>query len=241
MKDTFYFSHDYNARQDDKIKRLIMKYGMLWYWVYWSIVENLYNNANALHLDYECIAYELRTDEKTIKSIIKDFGLFVEMWDIFKSLSIERRLNQRDEKSKKARDSAKQRWSKKDDDANALQTDSDSNAIKERKGKESKINNNINFDDIKNIPIENRTVTQHFITCAYDLWYSPAKDETEETLREWISWIAKMKMKSPNEMIDIITQWHTYWKWEKKPVKNHKSSLLNQYQLKWSKYEKQHR
>ena len=39
-KDTFYFSHDYNARNDEKIKRLIRKHGMQGYGVFWSIVED---------------------------------------------------------------------------------------------------------------------------------------------------------------------------------------------------------
>lgn len=137
MKDTFYFSHDYNARQDDKIKRLIMKHGLLGYGIYWAIVENLYNNANALRLDCELIAYEMRTSENVIDSIINEFDLFVIDGDNFGSLSIERRLNERNEKSKKARDSANSRWEKLKNDANALPTQSECNAIKESKGKEN--------------------------------------------------------------------------------------------------------
>ena len=138
MKDTFYFSHDYNARQDDKIKRLIMKHGFLGYGIFWSIVENLYNNANALRMDCELIAYEMRTTENIIESIINDFDLFVIDGDYFGSLSVERRLNERDKKSKKASESASIRWNKLKEDANALRTECNSNAIKERKGNERK-------------------------------------------------------------------------------------------------------
>lgn len=77
MKDTFYFSHDYNSRTDDKIKRLIRKHGMLGYGIFWAIIEDLYNNANAMRTDYEGIAYELRTTENIVESIIKDFDLFL--------------------------------------------------------------------------------------------------------------------------------------------------------------------
>ena len=45
-KDTFYFSHDYNARNDEKIKMLIRKHGMIGYGVFWAIVEDLYNIKN---------------------------------------------------------------------------------------------------------------------------------------------------------------------------------------------------
>jgi hypothetical protein len=145
-KDTFYFSHDYNARNDEKIKRLIRKHGMIGYGIFWSIVEDLYNNANALHLDYEGIAYDLRSDSDTVFSVINDFDLFVFDVNSFGSLSVQKRLDERNDKSIKARESANKRWN----NANALQMHSDSNAIKERKGKEIKGKEikeiNISFD-----------------------------------------------------------------------------------------------
>jgi len=139
-KDTFYFSHDYNARNDIKIKKLIAKHNYNGYGLFWAIIEDLYNNANALPLDYECIAFDLRADIEILKSIINDFDLFVIKDGSFGSLSVERRLEQRNNKSLKARQSANKRWNNTKDDANALQTHYDSNAIKERKGKENKEN-----------------------------------------------------------------------------------------------------
>jgi hypothetical protein len=137
-KDTFYFSHDYNSRNDEKIKKLIRKHGMQGYGIFWAIVEELYNNANALHLDYDGIAFDLRTESDIIKSVLHDFDLFVFNGDNFGSLSVQNRINNRQDKSQKARDSAYSRWNKNKIDANAVQTQSDSNAIKERKGKEIK-------------------------------------------------------------------------------------------------------
>jgi hypothetical protein len=137
-KDTFYFSHDFNARNDIKIKKLIAKHGYLGYGLFWAIVEELYNNTNVLPNDYECIAYDLRTDANVIKSIVNDFDLFEIDNESFGSLSIQRRLNERNEKSKKARESVLKRWNKPKEDTNVLQTYNDGNTIKERKGKESK-------------------------------------------------------------------------------------------------------
>lgn len=134
-KDTFYFSHDYNTRNDEKIKELIFKHGMTGYGVYWSIIEELYQNANALRLNYERIAFELRTDCDIIKSVINEFNLFVIHDDFFHSLSVDKRLNERNLKSEKARLSADKRWN----NANALQPQSESNAIKEKKVKENNI------------------------------------------------------------------------------------------------------
>jgi hypothetical protein len=137
-KDTFYFSHDYNARADNKIKQMIRIHGMLGYGVFWSIVEDLYNNANALHLDYKGIAYDLRVDEKIIKSVINDFDLFSIEKEIFGSCSVERRLEERNKKSETARQTAFKRWNKNKENAKALPMQYEGNAIKERKGKERK-------------------------------------------------------------------------------------------------------
>jgi len=136
MKETFYFSHDYNARSDPKIIKLIMKYGMEGYGIYWSIIETLYEQDGfALRSDYECIAFALRMDCDRIKEIIEKSGLFKVENEKFFSESVLRRLKTRDLKSSKTRASALKRWSK--DDANALRSESEGNAIKESKVKES--------------------------------------------------------------------------------------------------------
>ncbi len=153
-KDTFYFSHDFNTRNDEKIKALLRRHKWVGYGIFWAIIEELYNNANALRLDYEGIAYELRTDEDIVRSIINDFELFQIDGNVFGSASIERRIEERNEKSQTARRSAYKRWNQKKD-ANASQNNanaSDVNAnaskndaiIKGNKGKE--INNNTNTE-----------------------------------------------------------------------------------------------
>jgi hypothetical protein len=144
MKDTFYFTHDYNARTDEKIKRLIRKHGMTGYGIFWAIIEDLYNNANALQTDCDGIAFELRTDSETIKSILHDFDLFIFDGDMFGSLSVQKRLDDRNERSKVASANARKRWENmqthSDSNATALPLQSEGNAIKERKGKEIKDN-----------------------------------------------------------------------------------------------------
>jgi hypothetical protein len=131
-KDTFYFSHDYNSRNDEKVKFLLRKHGLIGYGLFWAIIEDLYNNANALRTDYEGIAYDFRIDVKLVESVIKDFDLFVFDEDTFGSLSVQKRLDERDSKSIKARESAHKRWT----NANAMQSQCEGNAIKERKVKD---------------------------------------------------------------------------------------------------------
>jgi len=142
-KDTYYFSHDYNPRVDKKMKPLLRQHNMAGYGVYWCIVEDLYNNANALPTDYASIAYSLHTDEEVVRSVVEDFGLFVVQGDMFYSESVKRRLNDRALKSEKASASAAARWGNQppkpsERNANALPSHTDSNAIKESKEKESK-------------------------------------------------------------------------------------------------------
>jgi hypothetical protein len=147
-KETFYFSHDYTARSDEKIKNLIYDFGYEGYGIYWSLIEELYQNANALRTNYKRIAFDMRVDENTIKSIIENFDLFIVENEFFGSLSVQRRLDMRTDKSSKARESAQKRWTK---DANALPTQSEGNAIKESKVKENKIKRFIKptIEDIK--------------------------------------------------------------------------------------------
>jgi hypothetical protein len=142
-KETFYFSHDYTAKSDEKIKNLIYEFGYEGYGIYWSLIEELYQNANALQTNYKRIAFDMRIDENKVKSIIENFDLFIVENGFFGSLSVQRRLDMRNEKSNKARESAQKRWTK---DANALPMQSDSNAIKESKVKENKLKEVIDID-----------------------------------------------------------------------------------------------
>lgn len=134
-----YFSHDINTRSDDKMKALIRRHKMAGYGVFWAIVEDLYANANALRIDCDGIAEDLRCESDLVRSIIFDFDLFKinEERKIFSSDTVRERLKLRKAKSIKATESAHKRWNKHD--AFALPPHSDRNAIKESKGKEIKV------------------------------------------------------------------------------------------------------
>jgi len=144
MKDAYYFSHDSNARNDQRIMKLRMKYGMVGYGIYWSIIEILREQEDySLNIkDVDSIVYELREPEEMILSVIKDFDLFIIKNNVFYSNSLKKRMRLREEKSDKARESARARWDNKDKthtdkDANAMRTHTERNAIKESKVKES--------------------------------------------------------------------------------------------------------
>jgi len=137
MKETYYFLHDYHARHDFKIEKLLMEKGLEGIGAYWCIVEMLYENNGYLEFDYDGIAMALRTNKPLINDLIEKYKLFENDGTKIWSNSVLRRLEERRLKSEKARTSANNRWNK---NANAMRTQCDGNAIKERKGKEKKVN-----------------------------------------------------------------------------------------------------
>ena len=134
MKDSYYFSHDYNARNDLKLQSLFQDMGHEGIGIYWCLVELLYEQDGYLQVsECERIAFALRTDCEKLKKVVK-IALKSDDENIW-SDTILTRLQIRKEKSESARKSANLRWK----DANAVRTQSDRNAIKERKGKENRI------------------------------------------------------------------------------------------------------
>lgn len=110
-----YFSHDYSSRADQKIKRLIIKHGMLGYGIYWGIIEMLYQNDNMLIYDIDLLSYDFRESGDIIKSIVSDFDLFSIEDGYIYSTGVSKRLQIRDSKSLSGKASANKRW----DDGNS--------------------------------------------------------------------------------------------------------------------------
>lgn len=145
-----YFSHDYKARNDPKLVRLMMRHGLSGIGAYWCVVEMLYESGGYIaQREYERIAFELRAETDVIKSVIEDFDLFVFKSKRFYSKTVLARLQKRVEKSEKARQSVISRWTKNKSftdvqagDTNVLPPPNGCSTIKEEiKGKENKENN----------------------------------------------------------------------------------------------------
>lgn len=146
-----YFSHDFNARNDIKIKNLNMKLGMEGIGLYWCIIECLYENGGYLDIDQlDLLAFELRVDKNLIENLINNFDLFKTSKNKFYSKSVLQRLEKINEISNKNRENIRKRWAKKQE-TNEQQMNNNSNTTvlqtnykkKENKIKENKINNNI--------------------------------------------------------------------------------------------------
>lgn len=147
-KETFYFSHDYNARNDPDLSDLLMKLGMEGIGIYWCIVEMLYEQNGYLNLDKcESYAFALHTQCDKLKAVIQSKGLFNKNGTKFWSESVLRRLARRKDISEKASKSAKKRW----DNTKAMPTQCEGNAIRVNKIRvnKSKVKEN-NYPDYFN-------------------------------------------------------------------------------------------
>ena len=168
-----YFSHDSNARNDEKLVRLRMRHKAAGYGVYFMILERMRDaNDYMCAKDYNLIAFDLREDAALIKSVVEDFGLFVFTEDgkYFYSESFLKRMGMKDDVLRKRSEAGKKgsskRWHKKGEEkqtdgkaiANLKQTDGKAIAnLKQTDGKviarkkESK-ESNISTDVDNNIP-----------------------------------------------------------------------------------------
>lgn len=142
-KDAYYFSHDSNARNDEKIIAVRMKHGVEGYGAYFMILERLMESTNYIHVkDYNTIAFDLRVSNTLIKSIIEDFGLFefTEDGKHFYSDSFKRRMqpldNLRKQRSLAGKKSAEKR-ALLNKESTTVERPLNEKATKERKGKES--------------------------------------------------------------------------------------------------------
>ena len=160
MKETFYFAHDYNARNDPKLQNVLFDLGVEGIGVFWCIIEQLYEQGGKLPLHYcKSIAFALHVDFKCVERLVNDYGLFKNDGENMWSESVLNRLNRRTEVSEKRKLAALARWRQGienqrqtqapasyrqvKDNASDMQMQCKTDANAEHKGKEIKEKNNI--------------------------------------------------------------------------------------------------
>lgn len=73
-----YFSHDCDARNDERVTRLRIRYGAAGYGIYFMLLELLQAAPEyTLETDYKALAFDLRVPACRIKTIVEQSGLFV--------------------------------------------------------------------------------------------------------------------------------------------------------------------
>tara|TARA_Y100001938_G_C8094908_1_gene437448 strand:- start:1201 stop:2004 length:804 start_codon:yes stop_codon:yes gene_type:complete len=149
-KDAYYFSHDSNARNDQRLMKVRMKYGMQGYGIYFGIIEILREQADYTLAfdDLESIAFDLRVELNVIEDIVSNYELFEIQDEVFYSKSLKRRLECLDKK-KQIRSEAGRKGGRATQ-AKAKQKSSNAKAVKESKLDKSKEYNN-KVNDIKSL------------------------------------------------------------------------------------------
>ena len=128
MKEAYFFSHDYNARQDPKMQEVLMDYGVAGIGIYWCIVEQLYEQGGRMALtSIKAIAFALHVAQDDVRSIVMNYGLFDNDGAEFWSPCVIRRLESRKQTSEKRSKAIAKRWGKNtnvsENDTNVLNCD----------------------------------------------------------------------------------------------------------------------
>ena len=119
MNNTFYFSHDGNARGDQKILYLRASHGWEGYGIYWMLIEMMFecSESKLEHENIPAIAYDNQVKPETLQSIVDTCikkGLFISDGNYFWSNSLRCRkelaLESRNKKSVAGKIGMEKRW-----------------------------------------------------------------------------------------------------------------------------------
>ncbi|HEY9701113.1 MAG TPA: Lin1244/Lin1753 domain-containing protein, partial [Allocoleopsis sp.] len=139
-KDTYYFSHDYNASSDAKILFLRQQLGMEGYGIYWFVLEQLVQAGGYLPLKIiPVLAMQCQTQEVKLKAVVTEFDLFQIEDAAFYSERLNNHLQLRKLLSDKGKAGAINRWKNGGAIGEAIAPPNGEGNAKERKGKEIKV------------------------------------------------------------------------------------------------------
>lgn len=165
-KDSYYFPHYYNNKDDASLARLIWgNLGVEGYGIYWILIETLRgaDGYRCLLSDLDIIARKYNTDPAKVEGVIRDYGLFKIDGEVFFSSwlsevmeEVNKLIEKRSEAGKKGNE---KRWGS-DSNRNAIanRSQTDRNKIKERvnkskvKGNKTKKNKNTGREYKESLP-----------------------------------------------------------------------------------------
>lgn len=120
-RDTFYFPHEYNAKDDPKCERLIWEMGMEGYGIFWALLEVLRVQPDYTYplVNIPIVAYKYRADADKMRRVVLDFDLFTIIEDkIFFSNGLLNRMRPMDERRRRMSEAGKKgneiRWGDND-------------------------------------------------------------------------------------------------------------------------------
>jgi hypothetical protein len=119
MKESFYFSHDSNARNDVKIIKLRRQLGMEGYGIYWALIEMLRDApGNKLPIEsIDDIGFSINCSKEKVEAVIRNYDLFMIVDETVLFDRLIRSMNQYKElkssRSKAGKIGMEKRWKQK--------------------------------------------------------------------------------------------------------------------------------
>ena len=196
-KDAFYFSHDSNARNDQRLMKIRMKYGMQGYGVYFGIIEILREQSDyTLMIDeIEGIAFDLRVELDVVKDIINNYNLFEINKNSFFSRSLSRRMEKLDLIKQKRADAGRI-GGKSKANAKAKVKQNQASKVKESKVNNIKVNNiKERFDKFNNECFNYQSeFSIDLIKEFVNYWSEPNKSKTKMKFELNDTWDTKRRL-----------------------------------------------
>ena len=112
MSENYWFSHDFNAKDDPKIMLLIDELGMEGYGIYWVLIETL-RGCPEVQYRYPLrlipsLARKYATTSPKVETVVRNYGLFIiENGEFFLSKSLCSRMEKYDLKREQMRINAR--------------------------------------------------------------------------------------------------------------------------------------
>lgn len=132
-----WFTHDYNASSDAKVRSLIRRHGATGYGLYWHLVEIMHTEKSVHRsVAIDALVIGMNEDEETVTAVLNTLEMLelVEAAnnDVLTIQRVTRNLSEREQISDRRQKAAAKRWRSEDKkpnlDANAMHVHSTSNA-----------------------------------------------------------------------------------------------------------------
>ena len=221
-KHTYFFTHDFNAHQDEKITLLLMELGYEAYGLYWRILEQLAQASDhKLKANVKLLAYTFnyQGDVSIIDNLIYDFNLFCLEDEYFYSPSLNSRLNRLSEMKKKRAEAgkkggiAKALLKQKSSIAKALPKQTSSTPLANSSIEYNRIEyNRIEEDRIEQNRIEQDRTKKEKDRCqkddslhSFQIWWNVYDKKTgkEKTFTKW----KKLKQENQLKCLEVVEKY----------------------------------
>jgi hypothetical protein len=159
MKASRFFQHEYEARNNPKLQKLLIKRGCEGIGVFWCIVEQLYEAGGKLPVNsLSGIAFSLHVQEDLIREIIADFGLFESDDEFIWSNSVNENLTKKTSLSEKRRAAIRSRWHTIESKTNTIESKTNTIVLTTDTNKKEENKEESNKEENKEVRTKNKRI-----------------------------------------------------------------------------------